>query len=78
VPNDKRLQLSAYHAKIFLARLIRDLAITVVVRQAVCRACRDIESLRARAGESMRQVEELFQSLLAQSFSEGLHEAFRG
>ncbi len=39
---------------------------------------RRVESLRASAGESARQVEELFQSLLAQSFGEGLHEAFRG
>ena len=37
---------------------------------------RRIESLRARAGESARQGEELFQSLLALSFSEGLSKAF--
>ncbi len=39
---------------------------------------RRVEGLRGRQAESARQVEELFQSLLAQSFSEGLHEAFRG
>jgi hypothetical protein len=40
----------------------------------VARACpersRRIESLRGRMGESTRQVEELFESLLAESFRE--------
>jgi hypothetical protein len=35
---------------------------------------RRVEGLRARAGESARQGESLFQSLLAQSFGEGLSE----
>jgi len=42
-----------------------------VVARALCRACRDIESLRGRMGESTRQVEGLFESLLAQSFDGG-------
>ena len=37
---------------------------------------RRVESLQARADESARQVEGLFQSLLAQSFSEGLSQSF--
>jgi len=37
---------------------------------------RRVESLRARAGESERQAEGLFQSLLALSFGEGLSESF--
>ena len=45
-----------------------------VVAQAVVddrRECRDIEGLRGRMGESTRQVEGLFESLLAQSFDGG-------
>ena len=39
-----------------------------VVARAVVEPSRDIESLRGRMGESERQVENLFESLLAQSF----------
>jgi len=39
-----------------------------VVARAVVELSRDIESLRGRMGESMRQVEGLFESLLAESF----------
>jgi hypothetical protein len=39
-----------------------------VVTWAVVELSRDIESLRGRMGESERQVEELFESLLNQSF----------
>jgi hypothetical protein len=39
-----------------------------VVARAVVEPCRDIESLRGRMGESERQVEGLFESLLAESF----------
>ncbi len=41
---------------------------TGVVARASCRVHRDIESLRGRMGESERQVEGLFESLLAESF----------
>jgi hypothetical protein len=40
-----------------------------VVARASCRVHRDIESLRGRMGESTRQVEGLFESLLAEAFS---------
>ncbi len=39
--------------------------------RAVVDLSRDIESLRGRMGESTRQVEGLFESLLAQSFDGG-------
>ena len=39
-----------------------------VVARAVVEPSRDIESLRGRMGESTRQVEGLFESLLAESF----------
>jgi hypothetical protein len=39
-----------------------------VVARASCRACRDIESLWGRMSEGERQVEELFESLLSESF----------
>ena len=41
---------------------------TGVVARASCRVHRDIESLRGRMGESERQVEGSFESLLAESF----------
>jgi len=47
---------------------LRDIALAAVVRW--------FEALRARVGESARQGEGLFQSLLAQSFSEGLSQSF--
>jgi hypothetical protein len=40
-----------------------------VVARAVVEPGQDIESLRGRMGESTRQVEGLFESLLAHSFS---------
>ena len=40
-----------------------------VVARAVVEPSRDIESLRGRMGESERQVEGLFESLLSESFS---------
>jgi hypothetical protein len=40
-----------------------------VVARAVVEPGRDIEALRGRMGESTRQVEGLFESLLSQSFS---------
>lgn len=39
-----------------------------VVARAVVELSRDIESLRGRMGESARQVEGLFKSLLAETF----------
>lgn len=39
-----------------------------MVARAACRVHRDIESLRGRMGESARQVEGLFESLLAEAF----------
>jgi len=39
-----------------------------VVARAVVELSRDIESLRGRMGESERQVEGLFESLLSESF----------
>jgi len=39
-----------------------------VVTRAACRVHRDIESLRGRMGESKRQVEGLFERLLAEVF----------
>ena len=41
-----------------------------VVARAVVEPSRDIESLRKRMSETGRQVEGLFESLLAQSFQE--------
>ena len=35
-----------------------------------CRTCRDIESLWGQMGESERQVEGLFESLLAEVFAQ--------
>jgi hypothetical protein len=40
-----------------------------VVAQVVVELSRDIESLRGRMGEGERQVEGLFESLLAEAFS---------
>ena len=37
--------------------------------RALCRVHRDIESLRGRMSEGERQVEGLFESLLAEAFS---------
>jgi hypothetical protein len=42
-----------------------------MVARAVVEPGRDIESLRGRMGESTRQVEGLFESLLNQSFGGG-------
>ena len=42
-----------------------------VAARAVVERGRDIESLRGRMGESERQVEGLFESLLSQSFGGG-------
>ena len=42
-----------------------------VVARAVVEPSRDIESLRGRMGESTRQVEGLFASLLSESFEKG-------
>ncbi|MBE7535036.1 MAG: hypothetical protein HS124_04810 [Anaerolineales bacterium] len=47
-----------------------------VAARAVVEPGRDIESLRGRMSESERQVEGLFEALLALSFVEGLSEAF--
>jgi hypothetical protein len=41
-----------------------------VVTRALCRACRDIESLRGRMGEAERQVDGLFESMLSEAFDE--------
>ena len=41
---------------------------SAAVRRAMCRVHRDIESLQARAGESARQGNELFQSMLSEVF----------
>jgi len=49
---------------------------TGVVARASCRVHRDIESLRGRMGGSERRVENMFGSLLALSFVEGLSESF--
>ncbi len=45
--------------------------LTGVMAWAVVEPSRNIESLRGRMGESTRQVEGLFESLLAQSFDGG-------
>jgi len=52
----------------FIHPNLRDVVLAGVVARASCRVHRDIESLRGRMGESERQVEGLFESLLAEAF----------
>jgi hypothetical protein len=53
----------------FIHTNLRDVVLAGVVARAVVEPGRDIEALRGRMGESTRQVEGLFESLLSQSFS---------
>ena len=54
--------------RVFVASFVDDCPFAGVAARAACRARRDIESLRGRMGESTRQVEGLFESLLSESF----------